>query len=65
MEDETILVPTGPCRVCHDPAPRAVNMPLIAFVAWMDHTPVEEAWPEATPQQVRQLMEGTCPHHPM
>lgn len=63
--EETLLVPTGPCRVCHDPEARYVEMPLDAFVRWMDNTPLEEAWPEGSPEHRRQATDGTCPHHEM
>lgn len=65
VEDHTVLVPVGPCRVCYEPEPRYVEMPLGAFVQWMDDTPLEEAWPDGSPEHRRQATEGTCPHHEM
>lgn len=65
VEDHTVLVPVGPCRVCHEPEPRYVEMPYYAFVEWMDGAPLEEAWPEGDARHHRQLLEGTCPHHQM
>ena len=64
-EHPDLLVNTGPCRVCNDPSSRAVEMPVRAYIDWMDGTPLGEAWPDATPRQYRMLVTGACLHHQM
>lgn len=64
-EHQDLLVNTGPCPVCNDPAPRAVEMPYCALVEWVHGAPLEVAWPEGGARQRRQLLDGTCPHHLM
>lgn len=64
-DDEVILVNTAGCPVCGDPSQRAVEMPVRAYIDWMDGTPLGEAWPDATPRQHRMLVTGACLHHQM